>query len=75
MGVDIQESIMYWVGYAEEANRSIEAFSSMKGGLFNKHLEDAKVKRDQALQKIAELGGDADALRLRFGLRKATANE
>lgn len=59
---DIRQTISFWVGYVEEANKSIDAFKGATGGLFRHHLQIAQQKRDEGLAKIAELGGKADLI-------------
>jgi len=59
----LEKSIVYWVGYVEEANDNINMLSRFRSQAMKERLQIAKQKRDEALQKIAELGGTADFIR------------
>lgn len=65
--LEVQESIVYWVGYVEEANRDIDWLSKKQGQTFKDRLKIVKQKRDEGLKKIAELGGSADFIKQLFG--------
>lgn len=64
---DIKQSIVYWVGYIEEANRHIELLTGKNTPSEKLTLQIAKRKRGEALQKIAELGGSADFIKQLLG--------
>jgi predicted DNA-binding transcriptional regulator len=59
----LEKSIVYWVGYVEEANQNIELLERLHSEPMKERLKVAKQKRDEALRKIAELGGTADFIR------------
>ena len=65
--LEVQQSIVYWVGYVEEANRDIDWLSKKQGQPFKDRLKIVKQKRDEGLKKIAELGGSADFIKQLFG--------
>lgn len=59
----LEKSIVYWVGYVEEANQNIELLERLHSQPMIERLKVAKQKRDEALKRIAELGGSADFIR------------
>lgn len=63
----MKQSINFWVGYVEEANREIDWLSKKHSQVMKDQLKKAKQKRDEGLKKIAELGGSADFIRQLFG--------
>jgi len=65
--LEVQQSIVYWVGYVEEANREIDWLSKRQSQTMKDRLKMIKQKRDEGLKKIAELGGSADLIKQLFG--------
>lgn len=65
--LEVQQSIVYWVGYVEEANRDIDWLSKKQSQAMKDRLKMVKQKRDEGLKNIAELGGSADFIKQLFG--------
>lgn len=65
--LEVQQSIVYWIGYVEEANRDIDWLSNKQSQAMKDRLKIAKQKRDEGLKKIAELGASADLIKQLFG--------
>ena len=59
---DLKQTVSFWVGYVEEANREIDALQNKRGNFAKELLEAAKKSRDFGLKRIEELGGQADLL-------------